>query len=72
MTERTRAGDETVSLEEVRRRALELSGDEQNVEAWLDKPIHEYGNRTPRELVAQGRGDVLVKHIGQLVSGSSG
>lgn len=61
-----------ITLDEVRRLAFELAGNSNQVEAWLDTPLSEYDGMTPRELVELGRGDVLIVHVGQITSGSSG
>jgi hypothetical protein len=39
---------------------------------WLDIPLQDYYAKTPRELVEQGRVDVVLVHIAQLESGSTG
>jgi hypothetical protein len=52
------------TLDEVRRLACELVGPAL-VDAWLDRPLASAGGRTPRQLVAEGRGDAVLHYLRQ-------
>ena len=53
--------------------AYALSGDRNRAIYWFrNVPVPEYDHRTAEELVAAGRVDTVLAHIGQLQSGSSG
>ena len=53
--------------------AYELSGDRDRAIYWFrNVPLPEYDHRTAEELVAAGRVDTVLAHVGQLLSGSSG
>lgn len=49
-----------------------LTGGREHAQTWLDVPLAEYDDLTPRQLVDRGRADTVLRHIGQLMSGSSG
>jgi uncharacterized protein (DUF2384 family) len=66
------AGDDEDAIRSVLDAALALSGDAAKANAWIDVSLPEYQNKSARELVREGRADVVLRHIAQLESGSSG
>lgn len=59
--------------EEVLQRVLDEAADVLiDPEAWIDVPIEDLDNKTPRELVEEGRGDEVLVLIESLKDGGYG
>ena len=51
---------------------LRAMGLEEDVQGWMDTPLPGFGNRTPADVITEGRGQELIERLVATASGSGG
>lgn len=64
--------DHSLEIRRIVALAEKVSGSRKKALAWINRPIAEFDNQTPAELVANGRADVVFAYIESLSSGATG
>ncbi len=57
------------SLDDVRRYAYDLTGDQEQIEQWIDRPLKIFEDRTVRQMVEQEEWDRLEAMFHRLLTG---